>query len=166
MVLDEEDEGKTDGPVAEQTDKIAHDGGEMVFASDGEDGDDQNDKERPDETRHGVEVVAEELQGEAARVANSYIIAEDGEHEQDKAELGPTKGVVNFSDEATEAVVLVRVVVRRVTHAHGGVAQAGADDGNEGGWEDDPKQGQKEDFPRRCLGRVVAVVVGCDRAPS
>ena len=131
----------------------------MVFAGNSEDGDDQNDEERPDETRHGVEIVTEELQGEATRVADCYIIAEDGEHEQDKAELGPAEGVIDFSDEAAEAVVRVRVAIRRVTHAHGSIAQAGADDGNESGGEDDAEQGQREYFPRRCLGRVITVIV-------
>ena len=58
LVLEEEDECEGDGPVAEQGDEIRHDGREVVFPCDGDDGDDQRGEKRPDEARDGVEPVA------------------------------------------------------------------------------------------------------------
>ena len=58
LVLEQQDEGEGDGPVAQQRDEVGHDGRETVFARDGEDGDHERDRERPDEARDGVEVVA------------------------------------------------------------------------------------------------------------
>ena len=72
----------------------------MILPGNGEDGDYQNHEKGPDEARHGVEVVAQKLQGKAARVADGNVVAEDREHEEHKTELRPTQGVVYFSDEA------------------------------------------------------------------
>ena len=39
LIFDEEDQSEADGPVAEQAHKVTHDGGEVIFPSNGEDGD-------------------------------------------------------------------------------------------------------------------------------
>lgn len=61
LVFDEQDESERDGPVSEQRDEIGHDGGEVLAAGNSDDSDDKGVEEGPDETRDGVEVVAEEL---------------------------------------------------------------------------------------------------------
>ena len=59
----------------------------------------------------------------------------------------------------------VGISIWRVSDAHGGVTEAGADDGAECGGDDNPKKRKGKYFPRWCLGWVIAVVVRCDRAP-
>ena len=88
QILDKEDECERDSPVSEQRDEVRHNRGEMLLASNGEHGDDERDEERPDEARHGVEVVAQQLQTEAGAVVDADIVAQNGEDEEDEAELG------------------------------------------------------------------------------
>jgi hypothetical protein len=136
LILDEEDQGKGDGPVTEQADEIANNGCEVVLANNGEDGDDESDEEGPDEAGDGVKVVAEQLHGQATRVVDGDVIAEDREHEHDEAELGPANGVIDFTNQTAEAVVIVSVAVGGVLDAQGGVAEAGADNGDESGGDE------------------------------
>ena len=166
FILDQQHEGEADGPVAQQADEIGDNGGKVVFARDGEDGDDDGDKEGPDEAGHGVEPVPQQLQRESVGVVDRDVIAQDRKHQHDEGEFGPAEGVVDGTNEAAEAVRLVGGVVRRVGGRQGGVAEAGADDGGEGGWDEEAEEGQCEDFPGGGFGGVVAVVVCGDGAPA
>ena len=108
----------------------------MVLAGDGEDGDDESDEEGPDEARDSVKIVAEQLHGQATRVVDGDVVAKDREHEHDEAEFGPAKGVIDFTNQTAEAVVVVSVAVGGVLDAQGGVAEAGADNGDESGGDE------------------------------
>ena len=61
----------------------------MVLPDNSEDGDDDCDEERPDESRDGVEVVAEQLQAKTRGVVDGDVVAEDGECEQHQTEFAP-----------------------------------------------------------------------------
>ena len=105
-VLNEEDERKADGPVAEQGDEIADEGREVVLADNGEDGDNERNEEGPDETWHGVEVVAEQLHAEAGGVVDGDVVANDAKNEKDEGGLGPAEWVVRLAQQAAEPVAL------------------------------------------------------------
>lgn len=74
----------------------------MLAADDGEDGDDERVEERPDETRHCVEVVAEQLQGEAGGVVHGDVVAEYAENEEHEAELREAGWVEGFQKESAQ----------------------------------------------------------------
>ena len=108
LVLDQQDDGEGDGPVAEERDEVADDGRQVLATGDGEDGDDDRVGQRPDETRDGVEVVAKQLQGQARGVVDGHVVADDGEDEQHEAELGEVQRAEGLPEEAAQAVVRVR----------------------------------------------------------
>ena len=165
FVLDEQDERKTDGPVAEQGDEVGDDGAEMVFARDGEDGDDERGRKGPDEAGHRMEIVAQELQAEAIGVVDGDVVAQHGEHEHHEAEFGPAEGVIGDEENAAETVGFVRGGVRIVCDAQGCVAETGADDRGKDGGDRNAEEGEGKDVARGRFSRVVAVVVCGDRAP-
>lgn len=57
----------------------------MVFSNDGKNTDHKGNQEGPEKTRHSVKIMAQELDGKAGRVEDGDIVAQDGEHEQDKS---------------------------------------------------------------------------------
>ena len=140
----------------------------MVLAHNGEEGDDQRNEERPDEAGHSMEKVPKELHAEAGRVVDDDVVADHAKDEEDERGLGPAERVECLAQHASEPVALnlIRVVVGCVFDAEGGVAEAGADDGDEGGGDGDTPDGEHEDLPARCVGRIVAVVVCSDGAPA
>ena len=165
-VLDHQDEGEADGPVAEHGDEVADDGRQVLAAGDGEHGDDERDQEGPDEARHGVEVVAEQLQAEARGVVDGDVVAADREDGEDEGCLGPAEWVVGGQQEAAEVVVVVGRGVGRVGGGDGGVAEHDAQRAREDGRQGDAAPGEQRDLGLGYRLRVVAVVVGRHGAPA
>jgi len=61
LILDEEDDGKTDGPVSKHGDEIADNCRKMLLAGNGQNCNNDNEDQAPEKTRNGMEVVAEQL---------------------------------------------------------------------------------------------------------
>jgi len=71
----------------------------MLSASDSKDSDDKRVDERPDETGHGVEVVAEQLHAESGGIVDCDVVSQDGEDEEHEAEFREVERVEGFSEE-------------------------------------------------------------------
>ena len=166
LVLEQEDDRKADGPVAEKRHEIGHDGREVLLAGDGEHRDDDGKQQRPDQARDRVEVVAEQLDGEAAGVVDGDVVAEHGEREDDERELGPARRMVHGADEAAEAVVRVRVREGGDRGGDGDVAEEGPHHDGEGHGDEHAEVGEHEDFPPGRADGVLHVVVAGDAAPA
>ena len=132
----------------------------MLSAGNGEDGNYDCVDERPDESRNGVEVVAEKLHAKAGGVVDCDVVADDGEDKEDEAEFGEAERVEAFSEQAAEPVVIVCGGQNGIyLRGHSGVSEACPDDGNEDGRDRNAKEGQEEDLPCLGFGGIVAVVV-------
>ena len=166
LILHKQDNRERNGPIPQQRHEVIHNRLQLCLSRDGQHSDDDGNEQAPNEARHGVEIVAQQLQGEAAAVVDRDVVAQHGEGEHDEAELGPGGGVVDFVDEPAERVVGVGVGVRAVLREEAGDADGGADGDGEGGGDHDAEPGEEEDFPGGRVGGVVAVVVGGDGTPA
>ena len=61
LIFDKEDEGKADGPVTEQADKVADNCRKMVLSNHGKNPNDKRNQEGPNEARYGVEKMTKQL---------------------------------------------------------------------------------------------------------
>lgn len=148
FVLDEEDEGEGDGPVAKQRHKIRHNRRKVVLARNGDDRHNQRSEETPDEAGDGVEVVAEQLKRKATGVEDRDVVADDGEGQDHERKLRPSDRVVRFDEHTAKAVVGVCGGPGGILCEKDGIAEASADDRDEDGGNGDAGGGEAEDFPR------------------
>jgi hypothetical protein len=105
LVLNQEDEGERHSPVSKQRHEVADDGRQVLSARNSQDGNHERVDKRPDETRHGVEVVAEQLHAETGGVIDCDVVPQHREDEEHQAELREAERVEGLSDQAAEAVI-------------------------------------------------------------
>lgn len=167
-VLDHEDDGEGDSPVTEQRDKVRDDGGQGILAGDSKDGNHERVEERPDESRDGMEVMAQELYGQARGVVDGDVVPQDGEDQDYETEFGEVEGMVGLTEQATESMVSVRVGQDRIRIgiADRDVPKARPNHSDEDGGDGDTEQREGPDLPRLRVRRVVAVVVRSNRTPA
>jgi hypothetical protein len=107
LILNQNNDRERHSPVSEQGDEIADNSGQVLTTSDSKDSNNDSVGQRPDETGDSVEVVSEQLQGQAGGVVDSDVISNNGEDEEDEAELREMERVEGFSEQTAESVVLV-----------------------------------------------------------
>ena len=109
LVFDEKDDGERYRPIAQKGYKVVDYGLQTLLAGNGKHSNDNGDEQRPDETRYGMEIIAKQLKRKTAGVVDRDIVPKHRKGKQDQAELGPSNWVVDFEDEATQGVVVIRV---------------------------------------------------------
>lgn len=67
--------------------------------------------------------------------------------------------MIDSVDEATKAMVAVRIGVWRICGGDGGVPKTGTDNDGIAGWNHDTPEGESENLPEGCRSREMAVVV-------
>ena len=74
--------------------------------------------------------------------------------------------MIDFSYQATQAMVLIRVAVRRVRSGDGSVAQESTSHDGKGHRNEDTEVREGEDFPLWSRDWELHIVIACDTAPA
>lgn len=157
-------------PVGDEQHEVLKDILEVAVARDGDGAVDDGADEGPDEAGHPLGGAREHLQREGHRVDVRAVVGDDGEREDDQAELTESaeRWDEHSCEEATDAggVVAIHVGVVAAVGSHGG-----ADSSTEHLCEDERErqtsEGPEEDRHARTVdGLVDSVVCGVGGPPS
>jgi len=152
-------------PVGDDQHEVLEHALEVGVARDGDGAVDERGDKGPDEARDVLGVVGEDLHAEADAVDVGAVVADDGQRDDDQAELAEGAERREYlRQQAADGVVGVRGRVRRVVDGGGGDGEPQAFDERQGQHQAD--EDPEEHFGARRVGGLVAGVVGGVAGPA
>lgn len=167
-VIGRSDTGVNGQPVGNEVHEVLEDGLEVGVAGDGDGEGDAGGEESPNETGHALRVAAQDLQGQGDGVDVGAVVGDNGESQNDQAELAETtQRLEDGTDQTavtgfgiTKGVLVVSIVEGGCGH-HGDAQELSEEQGDD---ETDP--GREEDLAAAAVGGLVDCVVGRVTGPA
>lgn len=167
-VIGDANAGVDGQPVGDEVHKVLQDELEVRIAGDGNGERDTRGEESPDETRNTLGPATEHLEGQGDGVDVGAVVGDDGEGEDDQAELAEsTEGLEDGIDQATvtggfpTSHVLVVSAIDFDGGDDGDTEEFGEDEGN-----DQTEPGGEEDLAATAVRGLVDSVVGGIAGPA
>lgn len=167
-VIGRSDTGVNGQPVGDEVHEVLEDGLEVGVTGDGDSEGDAGGEESPDETGHALRVAAQDLQGQGDGVDVGAVVGDNGQGQDDQAELAETTQRLEDGTDQTAVTglgvasgVLVVSIVEGGCGHHGDTQELSEEQG-----DDQTNPGGDEDLAAAAVGGLVDGVIGSVAGPA